>query len=269
MVLDRTHRARHDLDWLPPSFKVIRWSVAGTLWGAMAGLLGSMFFIAKPGFFIYGKGIAVLFAGGYYAGDRAAKAVLRGRLAKLAHGRLDLTRLASASDGELVHVRGRVKAEKTIPGVLTGEPCVYRRVIFSLGGERWVHEAAEDFRLVDGSGENAMVQVGDAHLIAAEPKRAKLEGEQASAVIDLTLDPQFRGRPTDPILRVTHKGPGRNRGQITGGELVIRDGDEVELVGYKTRSVDVTVQERLARETPLRATLRSGKELPLLVAPIK
>jgi len=263
MVLDRTHRARHDLDWLPPSFKAIRWSVAGTLWGAMAGLLGSAFVFAKPGFFIYGKGIAVLFAGGYYAGDRAAKAVLRGRLAKLAHGRLDLGRLANATDGELVHVRGRVKAEATLPGVLSSVPVVYRRVVFAIGGERWVHEAAEDFRLVDGSGENALVQVAGARLIAPDPKRRKLEGELARAVFDLTIDPELRGRE-DLRVRVSR----RDRGQIVAAELTLRDGDEVEIVGYKTRSVDVTVQDRLMRDTPLRATLRSGKDLPLLVAPV-
>ena len=268
MVLDRTHRARHDLDWLPPSFKVIRWSVAGTLWGAMAGLLGSALVFAKPGFFVYGKGLAVLFAGGYYAGDRAAKAVLRGRLAKLAHGRLDLNKLANATDGELVHVRGRIKAENTFPAVMSEDRVVYRRVVFAIGGERWVHEAAEDFRLVDGSGENAMVQVAGAHLIAPEPKRRKIEGELSKTIIDLTLGPELRGRD-DLKLKQSYAGYGRNRGQIAAGELVLRDGDEVELVGYKTRSVDVTVQERLARETPLRATLRSGKDLPLLVAPVR
>jgi hypothetical protein len=268
MVLDRTHRARHDLDWLPPSFKVIRWSVAGTLWGAMAGLLGSAFVFAKPGFFVYGKGIAVLFAGGYYAGDRAAKAVLRGRLAKLAHGRLDLSHLANATDGELVHVRGRIKAERTLPGVLSEGQVVYRRVVFSIAGERWVHEAAEDFRLVDGSGDNAMVQVDGAHLISADPKRKKIEGELARTVFDLSMDPELRASP-DRELRVRHARSGRDRGQITAGELTLREGDEIEVVGYKTRSVDVTVSERLARETPLRATLRSGKDLPLIVAPIR
>ena len=41
---------------------------------------------------MWGKGLGVLFAGGYYAGDRAAKAVLRRRLAKLAHGDVELSR---------------------------------------------------------------------------------------------------------------------------------------------------------------------------------
>jgi hypothetical protein len=263
MVLDRTHRARHDLDWLPPSFKVIRWSVAGALWAGLAGLLGSVLIIGREGiFFVYGKGLAVLFAGGYYAGDRAAKAILRARLARLARGRLDLGRLENAADGELVHVRGRVKAERTFPSLLSGDPVVYRRVVFSIGSERWVHEAAEDFRLVDAGGENALVQVAGARLIAAEPRRVRLEGELARRVFELTVQPEARGR-TDLDTRLRR----RDRGQIAAGEVVLRDGDEVELVGFKTRSVDVTVSERLARETPLRATLRSGRELPLLVAP--
>jgi hypothetical protein len=45
-------------------------------------------------------------------------------------------------------------------------------------------------------------------------------------------------------------------------------GDEVEIVGYKTRTIDPTLAGRLPREAPLRATLRSGRELPLLVAPV-
>ena len=50
-------------------------------------------------FFVFGKGIAVLAAGGYVAGDRAARSVLRGRLRKLAHGGVDLSRLPAEADG--------------------------------------------------------------------------------------------------------------------------------------------------------------------------
>jgi hypothetical protein len=259
--LDRTLRARHDLDWLPPSFKVVRWTVAGTLWSGLAALLGGALAFAKPGLFIYGKGIAVLFAGGYYAGDRAARAVLRRRLARLASGRLDLTRLQHEPDGELVHVRGRVKATETLPS-LDGAPVVYRRVVFSIGAERWVHEAGHDFYLVDDTGERVLVTVGDARLIAAEPKRRRVEGEAAREVFDLTLEPQLRGR-TDLKLRVSR----RDRGAISCGEVTLREGDAVEIVGYKTRSVDPTVASRLERDTPMRATLRAGRDLPLLISP--
>src|SRR5437879_6042193 len=122
--LSRTERARHDLDWLPPGMKAVRWAVAGTLWTALSlGLVG-MVLLARHGFFLYGKAIAVLMAGGYYAGDRAARAVLRRRLASLARGAVDLKRLPREADGELVHVRGRVKARQSITGLIDETPAV-------------------------------------------------------------------------------------------------------------------------------------------------
>jgi hypothetical protein len=263
MVLERTVRAKDDLDWLPPSFKAIRWTVAGTLWTGMVGVLGASLAFLKPGFFIMGKGIAVLFAGGYYAGDRAAKAVLRARLKALAHGQVDLTRLQRAEDGELVHVRGRVKAERVLSGVLSDERAVYRRLVFNVSGERWVHEAAEDFRLVDETGETAIVEVQGARLIVPEPKQQRVEGDVAQRVIALTVDPNQELRM---LARFRYGDRGNS---ISAGELLVREGDEVEIVGYKTRSVDQRVTERLARDTPLRATLKGGRGLPLLVAPTR
>src|SRR6478735_2700804 len=227
MVLDRTVRAKHDLDWLPPSFKAIRWTVAGTLWTGMVGVLGASLAFLKPGFFVFGKGIAVLFAGGYYAGDRAAKAVLRSRLKRLAHGQLDLTRLQRAEDGDLVHVRGTVKAERVLSGVLSEERAVYRRLVFQVGGERWVHEAAEDFRLVDATGETALVEVQGARLIVIEPKQLRLDGEATQRVLELTVDPALRAQQ-DQRLATAYSA--RDRGSISAGEILVRDGDEVEIV---------------------------------------
>ena len=51
------------------------------------------------------------------------------------------------------------------------------------------------------------------------------------------------------------------------GEFVLRDGDAIEIVGYKSRTVDPTVATRLERDTPFRATLKGGRNLPLLIAP--
>jgi hypothetical protein len=50
--------------------------------------------------------------------------------------------------------------------------------------------------------------------------------------------------------------------------VLLRNGDEVEVVGYKARRVDPTVAT-LSRQTPMRASLRSGKQLPLLILPIR
>ena len=258
MVHERTERARHDLDWLPPSFKVIRWSVAGTLWTAMAA--GFVAMIAKSEIIFFGKGIAVMAAGGYYAGDRAAKAVLRRRLQRLARGAVDLRGLQKESDGELVHVRGRVKAQETLPGLLGAEErVVYRRVVFTVGTDRWIHEAGCDFLLIDDSGERAIVEVEGARLIGADPKRRRQSPESSLALYDLT----WGGKGGPGALRVNP----RRRLVVTAGEMVLRDGDAVEIVGHKSRRVDVTVDSRLERDTPMRATLRAGRALPLLLAP--
>jgi hypothetical protein len=267
-AFDRTVRAKEDLDWLPPSFKAVRWLVAAGIWTGLAGLFGVLIAIAKGAFVFYGKGLVLLFAGGYYAGDRAARAVLRRRLGALAHGDIAPEKLAKEPDGELVHVRGRVKVlEETIEGVLIPEErCVLRRVVFSLGGDCWVHEAGVDFHLVGENGEIVLVVVDGARVIAPEPERRKLEGELALAVQDLTREKSQRGRRVDGgglVLRTQYAGAA-----VTAGEVRIRPGDVVEIVAYKSRSVDPTVVSRLERETPMRVTLRGGKELPLLVSPV-
>jgi hypothetical protein len=260
-TVERTQRAKHDLDWLPPQFKVLRWTIAGGLWTGLAGLVIAIAAFAKYSFISYGKWLAVLAAGGYYAGDRAARAVLRRRLHKLARGDVDLSHLKSEADGELVHVRGRVRARETLTGFLTPEPAVYRRMVFAIGAERWVHEAAVDFLLVDADGEAVLIEVGVARLVAADVKREKLEGPRASEVFALSLG--LAPRP-DEGLTIKQK----NRAAVTAGEILLRDGDEVEVVGYKSRSVDPTVEARLARDTPIRTSLKGGRELPLLISPI-
>jgi hypothetical protein len=49
--------------------------------------------------------------------------------------------------------------------------------------------------------------------------------------------------------------------------MIVPNGATVDVIGWKTRVVDFTIEERLARETPMRNTLRGGGTLPLLVSP--
>ena len=135
-------------------------------------------------------------------------------------------------------------------------PAVFRRVVFIIGDTRIVHEAAVDFTLVDGSGESIIVMIKDARLITAEPNFRKLTGEDADRV---------RALPYEAVANI-RKGHSR---WIRASEVLICDGQEVEIVGYKTRTVDPGMSNRLARETPMRATLRGGKALPLLIAPAR
>lgn len=262
-ALERTHYLKNDLDWLPPSFQVVRWPVAGSLWTALAASVAGVTIFTRAHFYLFGKSLAVLAAGGYYAGDRAARAALRARLKRLAHGSVDLSRLRDEADGELVHVHGRVRAREQLLGVLDPEPAVYRRVVISMGRMRVVHEAAVDFFLVDESGQPVLCEVANARLVAPEPRRRKFTAgsEVDERLCRLPLPPLAweRGR--------NQKGWRASTGP-SAGEILLRDGDEVEAVGYKSRVVDPSVATRLERDTPMRETLRGGKALPLIISPV-
>ena len=242
--MERTIPAREDLDWLPPSFKALRWTVAGATWTALFGAIVTIIFFARTGFiWIWWKPLAALFAGGWYTGDRASRALLRRRMRGLARGTVDLSRLRSEADGELVHVKGRVRAGEQVRALISGESCVMQRVVFTLDRDRWVHESARDFWLVGDDGRAALIAVDGARLIAAEPR--------------------LRPQDATPFRALT----GVSAGAVTAGEVLLHDGDLVEIVGYKTQSVDPTVAA-LPRETPMRATLRGGRLLPLLISPM-
>ncbi|HEX2570309.1 MAG TPA: hypothetical protein VH877_12190 [Polyangia bacterium] len=266
LPLERTHLLRDDLAWLPAGLRALRWSVAGAIW---TGVVGTVIAAAAlgPGVVVaLGKGVALLTVGGIYLGDRAARTALRVRLGRLARGQVRLDALAQEPDGELVHVRGRVRAYEALPGFLHGTPAVYRRMIFVLGGTKVVHEAAVDFGLVDEAGELITVAVAGSRLLlpggGGDADRAEYP--------DL---PRFLELPLPPSLgRVAERARlGIERGAaappVSACEFLVRDGEEVEVVGYKTRVVDPTVAMRLERETPMRAALRSGRELPLLITP--
>ena len=265
-ALERTLPATQDLDWLPTHLKAVRWTVAGAIWTALGGTLIAFAAITKGHiFFVWGKGIGAVALGGYYAGDRAARAILRGRLSRIARGAADLRMLSREADGEVLHVRGRVRAKETISALLDEQRCVYRRVTLALSGQRAVHEAAVDFSLVDDSGELVTVQVEGARLLVKDPKLVPAPYEALPALQSLELPPRFAQTLAKSVQR---RDQGKRHEWVRAGEVLLQDGDVVELVGYKTRVADQSVQV-LERETPMRAVLRSGRELPLLISPIE
>lgn len=261
--MERTHLLKHDLDWLPPSYRAIRWLVAGGLWTGLVGGVVALSIISHVHFFVFGKGLAVLAAGGYVAGDRAARGVLRGRLRKLATGAVDLSRLPAEPDGELVHVAGKVRA-------LGGATAVYQRVVFSFDAQvRMVHETAQDFWLV-GDGEPVLVEVAEARLLA-DGKEHQIPADSARALELEQLPPRIGQLPNGVVRTLDHRerrrGKGKSLGKIRVAEFTLRDGDAVEILGYKSRTIDPTVATRLERDTPFRATLKGGRNLPLIIAP--
>jgi hypothetical protein len=266
MSLQRTHLERRDLDWLPPRYRAIKWTVAGTIWTGMFGGIAALL-VATHGhgggiFGGLGKAFAGLIAGGYVAGDRAARRVLRGRLQKLAGGAVDPARLPAEPDGELVHVTGRVRSHGgTVAALVDGQPVVWRRVVFGFNREsRVVHEAAVDFWLEGETGEPIAVETAEARLLVPNGKDVGYEEGHAVASALVALLPAEL-QPRVPKSRKKRKW------KVRAAEMVLRDGDLIEVLGYKARTVDPTMASRLERDTPYRASLRGGRVLPLLIAP--
>ncbi|HEY7956547.1 MAG TPA: hypothetical protein VII38_14685 [Polyangia bacterium] len=270
-ALERTHLARHDLDWLPPSMKAMRWAVAGSIWASLgaavfgAAMLGHIDAVSG----IFGS-VGSIAGGGLRVGDALARRVMRRRLGRLTRETADLSSFAREADGELLHVRGRVRAARTVPGLVSGAPAVFRRVVFTAHPVRMVHEAAEDFSLVDEHGETITMLVDGARLLAPEPKLRSIARDRPllERIGALPLPPKGK-RALGNWHRFGDKGKRRwmrwSRA-LMAGEILLEDGDLIEAVGYKTRVVDPTVAARLERDIPMRATLRSGRELPLLIS---
>jgi hypothetical protein len=272
--LERTHLLKHDLDWAPRSYRVLSRVVGVTVAAAPFGALAA-FMLATHSHFDGGSItiFSTMVPGGLLVGDRAARALIGRRLRSLARGEVDVARLREQEDGELVHVRGKVRAARTISAFLDGSPAVFRRMIFELDDWRYrqgwrsgpiVHEGALDFALVDASGESITVEVEGARLLA-HPARST-QGYDQGDFLALPLPP---GAATDIARRRRAKAvEGKPTKPVKASEILPRDGDEVEVVGYKSRQVDPTVAT-LSRETPMRASLRSGKQLPLLILPVR
>jgi hypothetical protein len=253
--MQRVHLLKGDLEWLPPSYRAIRVLVSGGIWTGIVGGLAALSVFGH----VHAWGAVGSFAAvsGYFGGDRAARAVLRGRLRKLASGAVDLRRLPAEADGELIHVTGKVRA-------LGSSPEVYRRTVVTFDPQsRFVVENAEDFWLV-GDGEPVLVEVADARLLA-DGKSIRFDGN-APRVLEL----EKQAAPLLPRAvdyRIKRRAKGKSLRTVFIADYVLRDGDSIEVLGYKSRTIDPTVAMRLERDTPFRATLKSGKNLPLLVAP--
>jgi hypothetical protein len=263
LAFERTHLLGDDLNWLPGWLKALRWAVAGTVWTGLFGGGLALVALNTANVLFAGYGLTGIALGSAYAGDKVARSILRKRLARLARGDVDIKRLKNERDGELVHVKGRVHLRERLSGKLGGEGA-YRRLRLTVGEVRVVHEAAVDFELIDESGEKILVQAAGARLVAPEPEMKPLAGEVLGLLNGLVLPPRAERAAGDWEFRFR---TGKPLAAISAGELLLADGQMAEIVGYKSRVVDPTIVERLERETPLRATLRGGKELPLLISP--
>jgi hypothetical protein len=250
-TVDRVHLLKEDLDWAPTAIlRLNKLVVASLVVGATV-----------PAFLKFGPmvwfvpGIVAPFA--LRVGNRSARALVRRRLSRYARGEVDLSSLRNEIDGELLQVSGTVDATDTVSGLLDPVPCVYRRLQVSLGRIQLIHEAAVDFTLTDDSGQRVKVLASGSRLLCPISKRYLIESEAESRVLA-----EVRRTHIDKLLH-QH---GLEHFEVMGDEFLVRAGHRVDVVGYKTRVVDQRLEERLARDNPFRAALRSGEKLPLLIA---
>jgi hypothetical protein len=258
----RNHLAKDDLDWLPERYRLLRGAVVASVWSAIGGSFVALV-MSGAHVVLFGKLFVVLGAAGYWVGDRAAKGLIGVRLGKLARGQVDLARLSNQEDGELLHVRGTVRAERTIPGVVSPETGVYRRTRVAFGEVQVIDEEAVDFQLVDKEGNAIAIEAAAARFLVHDPK---LGGWAHPEQLFGLAGPEAAARVVARYQQAIERGRHRGLPAIQAGEVMLRPGDLVEAVGYKSRKVDPTVVERLARETPMRATLRGGKDLPVILS---
>lgn len=174
-------------------------------------------------------------------------------LPRLAGREIALADVSAREEGALVTVHGVIEAQEPLRGVLVEADGVYRRLVFDLGvfGGRWVHEAATDFALVGARGERVLVRGGGARWLVLP--REPLDYPAVRFDRD--------GVAADVRERVRASG----RATIDAFEQVLEPGTRVQVVGYKTTSPDASGEVTDYRSPPMRATLRSGQERPLVI----
>ena len=190
-------------------------------------------------------------AGAIAVADRAARAALRSKLARMSRGEMQLAELDAREEGELVVVRGTIEADDMLRGTLVDAEGVYRRMIFKARGT-WVHEAACDFTLVDDKGGRIRVEAAGARWMTPERELVEYPGTRfAAPEVSSKVRQLAAGKDTVEAL-----------------ERVLGAGTEVQVVGYKTTSADASGVATDYRAAPQRATLRSGDDLPLVISRI-
>lgn len=281
-MVERTHRLKDDLNWLPPSVRRTRKVVTGTVWGLTATGLISAIAIAPGWVGVLWKGVTVASAGAMVAGERIWRTMLRSKLRQLAAGEIELASLDETREGELIVVEGVIEAENTLRGVITDAQGVYRRMIFDPKHSKYVHEAAVDFALIDREGNRILVEAAGARWMTPMRElvrypRARFDQPDTPAAVKALLHAAPHVDPTPQSLdvsAVTLGNPRRGTRPDTAGtvdaiEDVLAPGTRVQVVGYKTASADITGHVVDYRLPPQRATLRSGPTLPLVITAVQ
>lgn len=268
-TLQRTHLAEDDTAWLPAHVRAAGTIVAGIGFAIVAvvvvGVVALMIFWLHVIWF--GALTLIALPATYHWRDSIARAVMRRRMSKLQASALYLPAGDAPSSDGPVRVRGRIRAQRTIPALFGGQRVVFRRVAFQIYRVQAVHEAAIDFLLDDGTGDPVLVLVEGARFLDADSNPAnfgQLPAEMLETLETLDPTPAVQDCLNDWKIDVARRGSAI--AVARGVEQVLKDGDVVEIVGYRSRVVDQSMAMRLPRDTPFRAALQGSEDLPLLIA---
>jgi hypothetical protein len=108
------------------------------------------------------------------------------------------------------------------------------------------------------------VEVADARLLS--DGKAETLASEDPRVVELEALPLPSQLKRTLEFRAKRRAKGKKLGKVRVAEIALRDGDQVEILGYKSRTIDPTEATRLERDTPFRATLKGGKSFPLIIA---
>jgi hypothetical protein len=145
----------------------------------------------------------------------------------------------------VVSLVGWVSGHAQLAGTVAGEPCVG----VALGCQHnypGVFESLHDFDLLDEAGRGVTIRVEGGRLLGEPQHRLYGTDEERMLIGALEL----------PATAAS-----------TGDAYVLRDGDPVMVIGFKTTMFDAG--EAGARQAPVRTAVASSPERPLLVYPIR
>jgi hypothetical protein len=263
--VQRLHFADDDMAWLPLGVRA-----AGSLYALMAFLGITTIVIAvfvvlwSVGVIWYGSIGLLAIPAAYRMRTGVARSAMRTRMRRLERSAVSLA-AAGERDGQLVRVRGRIRAQRRIASLVDGQEVVFRRMVFRFHGLEAVEESATDFLLDDDTGEPILILVDGARFVADDALPKDWKPLPAAVVEALAkLDPPQAVANAIEDWRIDAARPGGITG-AAGSEQVLRDGDTIEVVGYRARVVDPTMSARLPRETPIRAALQGASTCPLLL----
>ena len=247
--MKRTVLAQHDLDWLPERDRGLRKLLRAMSFGV--GILGALGAIVEPALVFSIGAVPALM----WTADRLAAALFKRRYERARRG---LAQLSSQKDGDLCRVRGRIQASTLTPDLVGVAAGVYRRTMLQIGHVGVIEEEAIEFSLIDEDRERINVDVHDARFMTDMPQMRETGDYDRFLSRDLPTSARN-------ILLFLRDAPRSTYAvYFFAGETMLEPGDEVDAIGYKSRTIDPSV-ERLERETPMRTILRGGHDLPIII----